>query len=57
MCVCVSVTVLVTTYLVYISKVRRYMVSCGLLKIYIVWTSLRTFCSGAMALFTCHDDR
>ena len=33
-CVSVSATVLVATYLVYMSKVRRYTVSCRLLKIY-----------------------
>ena len=43
MCVCVSVTVLVATYLVYVSKVRRHTVSCRLLKICIVWTSLKRF--------------
>ena len=56
-CVCVSVTALAATYLVYMSKVRRYTVSCRLLQICIVWTSLKTFCSGDMASFACHDDR
>ena len=32
-CKCVSVTALAATYLVYVSKVRRYTVSCRLLKI------------------------
>ena len=49
-----SVTVLVATYLVYMSKVRQYTVSC---RICIVWTSLKMFCSGDMASFACHDDR
>ena len=40
---CVSVTTLAATYLVYISKVRRYRVSSRLLKIGIVWTSLKMF--------------
>ena len=60
-CVCVSVsvsvTVLVATYLVYMSKVRWHTVFCRLLKIRIVWTLLKTFPSGDMALFACHDDR
>ena len=54
---CLSVTALAATYLVYISKVRRYTVSCRLLKICFVWTSLKTFRSGDMASFACHDDR
>ena len=58
-CVCVSVTVLAATYLVYMSKMRRYTVSCRFLKICIVWSSLKTFHLGdtCMALFVCHDDR
>ena len=44
-----SVTTLAATYLVYISN--------RLLKICIVWTSLKTFCSGDMASFACHDDQ
>ena len=52
--VCVSVT---ATYLVYTSKVRQYTVSCRLLKLNIVWTSLKTFRSGDMAAFACPDDR
>ena len=51
-----SVTALAATYLVYMSKVRRFTVSCRLLKICIVWTSLKTFLSGDMAR-VCHDDR
>ena len=57
LCVCVSVTTLVATYLVYMSKVRWYTVSCRVLRICIVWTSLKTFCLGDMALIACHDDR
>ena len=52
-----SLTVLAATYLVYMSKVWRYTVSCRLLKICIVWTSLKTFCSGDIMLFACHDDQ
>ena len=57
-CLCVSVTVLAATYLVYMSKVRWYTVSCRLLKICtcIMWTSLKMFCLGDMASFACHDD-
>ena len=57
MCVCLSVTSLAATYLVYMSKVRLYTVSCRLLKICIVWTSLETFRLGDMASFVCYDDR
>ena len=56
-CVCVCIILLAVTYLDYISKVRRHTVSCGLLKICIVWTLLKTFHSGDMALFACHNDR
>ena len=55
--VCVSVTVLVATHLVYMSKVRRYTVSCRLLKVCIVWTSLKMFHLGDMASFACHNDQ
>ena len=53
---CVSVTVLVTTYLVYMPKVKQSTVSCRLLKIYITYTSLKMFHSGDMASVACHDD-
>ena len=32
-------------------------IPCRLLKIYIVWTSLKIFRSGDMALFSYHDDQ
>ena len=51
------VTALVATYLVYMSKVTMYTVSCWLLNICIVWTSLKKFRSGDMALLAYHDDR
>ena len=54
---CVSVTVLAATYLVYMPIVRRYTVSCRLLKVHIVWTLLKTFYLGNMASFACHDER
>ena len=56
-CVCVSVTTLAATYVVYMSKARRHTVSCRLLKVCIVWTLLKMFRSGDMASFACHDDR
>ena len=45
---CVSITMLVATYLVYMSKVRRHTVSCRLLKIYNHYCVdlLKTFCLG-----------
>ena len=57
LCVYLSVIALAATYLVYLSKVRWHTISCMLLKICIVWISLKTFCSGDMVLFACHDDR
>ena len=54
--VCLSVIALPATYMVYVSKVRRHTVSCRLLKICIMWTLLKTFHSGDMAIFSCHDD-
>ena len=53
----VSITALAVAYLVYMSKVRRHTETCRLLKIFIVWTSVKMFRSGDMALFACHDDR
>ena len=47
--VCVSVTMLAATYLVCMSKVRHHRVPCRLLKICIVWSSLKMFCSGDIA--------
>ena len=55
-CVCVSVTTLAATYLVYVSKVKRNTVSCRLLKVCVMRTSLKMFCSGDVALLACHDD-
>ena len=40
-----------------IFKLRRHIVSCRLLKICIVWTLLKIFPSGDMALFACHNDQ
>ena len=53
--VCVSVTALAAIYLVYTSKMWRHTVSCRLLKICIMWTSLKTFCLRDMASFACHN--
>ena len=51
-CVCVSVTVLAATYLVLCPKWGDIQFLVG-----IVWTLLKTFRSGDMALFVRHDDR
>ena len=40
-CVCLSVTALAATYLVCTSKLRHHRVPCGLLKLWIVWISLK----------------
>ena len=45
---CVSVTMLVATYLVCMSKVGHHGVPCRLLKIYIVCILLKLFGSGDM---------
>ena len=50
--VCVSVA----TNLFCMSKVRRYTVSCMLLKICIVWTSLKMFYSRDIVSFASHND-
>ena len=54
--VCVSITALAATYLVIMSNVSQYRVSCRFLKISIVWTLLEMFCLGDMASFICDDD-
>ena len=55
--VCLSLCCHASGYiLAYVSKVRRHTVSCRLLKVWIVWTSLKMFPSGDMALSACHDD-
>ena len=56
MYVCVSVTAIAATCLVYMSKLRFHTVYCRLLKICIVWTSLKKFRSVDMALFGYRDD-
>ena len=54
--VCLSITTLAAVYLVYMSKVRQHTVFCRPLKICIAWTSLKTFHSGDMVSFACHND-
>ena len=44
-CVCLSVTALAATYLVCMSKLRHHRVPCRLLKVCIMWISLKIFCS------------
>lgn len=52
-CVCLSVTVLAVTYLVYMSKVKLQITACRFLQICIVWNSLyRTFHSRDVALLS-----
>ena len=50
-CLCVSVTALAGTYLVYKSKVRCYKVPYGVSNLCIVWISLKTLCSPVLASF------
>ena len=47
--VCLSVTALVATYLVCMSKLRHHRVPCRLLKVCIMWISLKIFCLGYTA--------
>ena len=59
---CVSVylsmcTRLAAIYLVYMSKVWFYTVSCRVLEICTMWTSLKTFRLEGMVLFGYHNDR
>ena len=49
--VCLSVTVLATTYLVCKSKVRCYEVPYGVSNLCIVWISLKTLCSPVLMSF------
>ena len=48
---CLSVTVLAATYLVYKSQVRHYKVPYGVSNVCIVWISLKTLCSPNLASF------
>ena len=57
MCVCLSVTTPAATYLICMSKARHHRVPCRLLKIHIMWISLKMFCSGDTACFAYHNDR
>ena len=53
LCVCVCVCLLpclAAMHLVCMSKVRHHRVSCRLLKICVVWASLKMFSLGDMAL-------
>ena len=50
MSVCLSVTMLAATYLVYVSEVRQYTVSCRLLKMCCVDFAENVFRLGDMAL-------
>ena len=56
-CVCVCMCYRTSGYIpgLYVQSEAAY--SCRLLKICIVWTSLKTFHSGDMALFACHNDQ
>ena len=63
MCVCVYVCVCLLIYHasgyipgLHVQSQRQHTVSCRHLKICIVWILLKTFRSGDVALFTCHDD-
>ena len=55
-CVCLSVCYRASGYIpgLFIQSEVAYSFFCRLLKIHIVWISLKTFHSGDMALFACH---
>ena len=50
-CLCVSITVLAATYLVYKSQIGCYKVPCGVSNVCIVWILLKTLCSPVLASF------
>ena len=54
--VSVSVTALVATYLVYMSKLRWHRVSCRFLKDMHCVDFVEDVCSGDRVLFACHND-
>ena len=49
LCVCVSVTMLAATYLVYTSQVRFRRVLYGIFKVLVVWLSLKMLRSRVLA--------
>ena len=53
-CICVSITKLAVTYLVYTLKTRCHYASHGIFKICIVWILLKTLCSKVLATFANH---
>ena len=52
--VCVSVTMLTATYLVFSSKFTCHLAFCAAFKVYIMWISAKTLCSKVMATFGDH---
>ena len=54
-CICLSVTTLATTYLVYTSKVQCCRVLYGVFKVFVVRLSLKTLRSKVLASFADHD--
>ena len=50
LCICLSVTTK-SIYLIYTSKVRCHRVLYGVVKILVVWFSLKTLCSKVLASF------
>ena len=50
-CVCLSVTTLAATYLVYESRLLRYKVPYGVPNAWFVWISQKTICSPVLASF------
>ena len=52
--VCVSVTTLAATYLVYMSQVRFCRVLYGVFKVLVVWLSLKTLRSRVLVSFADH---
>ena len=51
LCVCLSVTTLAATYLVYGSRLLRYKVPYGVPNAWFVWISQKTICSPVLASF------
>ena len=56
LCMCVSVTMLDSTYYVYMLKVRYYRILHELLNSFDSWISLKMLCSRDMAFFAYQDN-
>ena len=51
----ITITMLATTYLIYMSKIQCYRVLYGVFKVFVVWLLLKMFRSKVLASFADHD--